>query len=242
MVAPEIHKEFILFMRKRFKLVIILFMVTTQNYLGQNVVKHYTKDSISFYLNQNKNPENKSIPINYSEAIRIALLHYPELNKTKITFRIRKKLAPLAARPRIFSIFLKPTKRKYLITISSSTIHMLKPILLVKLSFNAQIGVLGHELSHISEFNSKTGFFFVELVLKQLFSKRAIDRFEYATDMRCIEHGLGYQLLDWSTEVRQKLRLDKWGGANNPKAKRERYMNPETIISVMKAFPLPTLY
>ncbi|MGQ0827354.1 MAG: hypothetical protein ACT4ON_03050 [Bacteroidota bacterium] len=161
-------------------------------------------------------------------------MYYPELNKTKIIFRIKNKLTPLSACPTIWSMFLKSNNRKYIITISDNTIKKLRPVLLKNLSFNAQIGVIGHELSHISEYNSKKGIFFVGLALKHL-NKRNIDKCEYNTDKRCIEHGLGYQLLSWSEEVRMKLNLHQWGGIGNPNRKRERYMNPETIINVMKS-------
>ena len=62
-----------------------------------------------------------------------------------------------------------------------------------------------------------------------------MDAFEYNTDKRSIQHGLGYQLLSWSEEVRSKLNLNQWGGANKPERKRERYMNPETIKKSMQA-------
>jgi hypothetical protein len=225
-------------MQRRFKLIPILLILTKGLYLGQSVVKFYSKDSTSYYLLQSNTPTNKTIPPNYKEAIQMALTHYPELQETNIKFRIKKKLAPLAARPRTLSIFRKPAKRKYIVTISSSTIKMLCPILLQNLSFNAQVGVLGHELAHVSEYHSKGTFFFIKLVFKHIFNKRAIDRFEYNTDQRSIEHGLGFQLLSWSEEVRQKLNLNKWGGANKPNTKRERYMNPETIITVMKSLSI----
>ena len=71
------------------------------------------------------------------------------------------------------------------------------------------------------------------LIFKHL-SKKKMDTFEFNTDKRCIDHGLGFQLLSWSKEVREKLKLTRWGGAKNPEGKNERYMNPETIINVMK--------
>lgn len=62
-------------------------------------------------------------------------------------------------------------------------------------------------------------------------SKNKMDQFEYNTDMRCIEHGLGYQLLSWSQEVRQKLNISHWKGIKRLKEQgKERYMNPESIL------------
>ena len=65
-------------------------------------------------------------------------------------------------------------------------------------------------------------------------SKKSIDGFEYKTDMICIEHGLGYQLLSWSKEVRLKLNLIQWKGIKQLQENgRERYMNPESITKVI---------
>ncbi|NJN35662.1 MAG: hypothetical protein HC817_16755 [Saprospiraceae bacterium] len=108
------------------------------------------------------------------------------------------------------------------------------PILLKNLSFNAQIGVLGHELSHISDFHGRKSSFFIRLLFMQ-FSKKAMDKFENDTDRRCIAHGLGYQLLSWSEEVRHNLGIKKWRGASlSEDQKRERYMSPDSILEVLK--------
>jgi hypothetical protein len=174
--------------------------------------------------------KNKQIDSSFAPQIQGALLFYPELKNVKIKFRVKKTLVPLAARPRIWAVFQKPENRSYLITISSKTIEKLEPILLKNLSFNAQVGVLGHEISHIAEFNQKQGMYFIKLLFWQLRKKR-MDIFENNTDRRTIEHGLGYQLLSWSTEVRQNLKIKDWGGADkNGVQERERYMSPKTII------------
>ncbi|TEB40289.1 hypothetical protein D0809_31370, partial [Flavobacterium circumlabens] len=91
----------------------------------------------------------------------------------------------------------------------------LKPILLENLSFNAQIGVLGHELSHVSDYSTKGFGKMMNLLRIELLSKDKVDAFESQTDLYCIEHGLGYQLLDWSKSVRENIKLDFWRGANN---------------------------
>lgn len=230
MVKPKIHMEYMLFLPKHFKLSII-FLSTSFFCFSQGIVKEFKKDSLQYYAGSSLT-ENKIIPKEYSDQIKLVLLYYPELCKTKIKFKVKYNLAPLAAQPTLWSVFVKPSKRKYIVTISDGTIKKFNPILLKNLSTNAQIGVIGHELGHIAEYNSKRGFFFIALALKHL-SKRSMDTFEYNTDKRCIEHHLGYQLLAWSEEVRIKLNLNQWGGANSPK--RERYMNPTTIINVIKS-------
>jgi hypothetical protein len=193
-------------------------------------VKEFKPDSVDMYLKDSV--FNKTIPTQFEQQIRVALAYYPTLKQTKIIFKIKKTKSPLAAAPTFWSAFRRPSKRTYVITISSeSSVPFLNKILLDSLGFNAQIGVLGHEISHILEFNSKKSLFFIGLVLRNV-SKKSIDKFENDTDRRCIEQGLGYQLLAWSREVRGNLKIKEWRGAENlGEQKRERYMSPPTILS-----------
>ena len=216
---------------------IILFIFISNILNAQNVTKLFSTDSINIYKFSDSTFINKTIPLEFKDAIQIALQNYQELKQINIRFKIKKTKSPLSARPTILSVFRKPSKRKYLITISNLSKQEFNTILLKNLNFNSQIGVLGHELAHIQHYNSKRGIYFIGLTLKHL-NRKAIDRFEFNTDKTCIEHGLGYQLLSWSKEVRQKLDLKQWGGSNQPNGTRERYMNPETIINHMKLLPI----
>ena len=234
MALQKTHKVFISYLQKHFNyLFIVISLFLNVNYFAQTVIKEFNQDSISVYLPYATSTQNKIILSEYNNAIKIALLYYPELEKTKIKFRIRKQASPLAARPSVFAIFRKASKRKYIITISNKTGSKFSTIMLSHLSFNSQIGVIGHELGHISDYNKKHGFYFIKLLFMHL-SKKVMDKFEYHTDMCCIDHGLGYQLLSWSKEVRLKLNLVQWKGIKQlDNAGRERYMNPESIIKEM---------
>jgi Zn-dependent protease with chaperone function len=183
-------------------------------------------DDISFY-------KNKTIDTTFQQQIKIALLFYPELKNAYITFKVKKSKSPLSARPSMWAAFQKPKNRRYIVVISTKTIDRLEPILLKNLSFNAQIGVLGHELSHVADFHQRKGIYFFKLLAMQL-NRKAMDTFENDTDRRCIEHGLGYRLLAWSTEVRQNLKIKQWHGANTEGVlEKERYMSPQTIERIM---------
>ncbi|MBA2610763.1 MAG: hypothetical protein H0U95_02245 [Bacteroidetes bacterium] len=196
-------------------------------------------DSAKVYLFNCAVTKNKTIPLQYDTIVKIALLYFPELDNIKVRIRVKKQASPLTARPSISAFFRKASKRKYIITISNKTDSKFSAILLSNLSFNAQIGVIGHELSHINDYNKRYGTYFLKLLFMHL-SKNKIDQFEYNTDLRCIEHGLGYQLLSWSKEVRLKLNLIQWKGIKHLNEQgRERYMNPE---SIMKAIDQNQIY
>jgi hypothetical protein len=233
MALQKTHKDCILYLLKHFS---VFFLFSFKGY-SQISKASFQRDSIKTYLNTDSVFNHKLIPCQYSFPIKIALNYFPELRYVKIDFKVKHQISPLSARPSILSVFKRPSKRNYLITISDKTSKQFDSILFKQLTFNSQIGVMGHELSHISEYNAKRGIYFFRLLGMHL-SKKRMDRFEFATDIRCIAHGLGFQLLSWSMEVRQKLKLSRWGGSNNNHPKAERYMNPETILDYMKQFPM----
>ena len=163
----------------------------------------------------------------------VALSQYPELKNVNIKFVIAKTEVPLMASPTFWSLFRRKSKRTFQIQISEKSMDFLNPILLKNLSLNAQIGVLGHELAHISDMKSFSFWRFVGHGIKYTLSKPYGDRFEFGTDRIAIEHGFGLPLYCWSAEVRRKLNSTAFFRKQENNSKRERYMNPNTILNQM---------
>lgn len=181
---------------------------------------------------------NKQYPLQLEKQILIALSYYPELKNTPIIFRIRPRHAIGLTRTTWGGLFESPALRHYVITISESTEPALMPILFSKQTFNAQVGMIGHELAHVVQYAMKTSVELLQYVISNI-SARYVDRFEYNADAICIAHGLGYQLLEWSQYIRKAMKAEYWRGpdyVHKPK-KRERYMNPSTILSKINDDP-----
>jgi len=175
---------------------------------------------------------NKKFIRQFTLQTLIALSYFPELKKTHIRFKYKPEHSPLTTKPTFPSVLYKKSKRRFKVIISDSTVPSLQPILLKQMDFNPQIGVIGHELSHVSDFSKRSIFSLAGSGISHIFSSRYIDHFEYRTDSICIAHGLGYQLLAWSTFVRRTMQRENWEGADNVNVAvmtRERYMNPSTI-------------
>ncbi len=220
---------------------LIVFISLSMN--AQEIVKNFSP--ITFNTEQiqelkTKFGYNKIIPTQYETQILIALSYFPELKNTKIEFRLKKTNTPLSSKPKLIGLLQSAKKRKYIITISEATNSRLEPILLKNLNFNAQIGVLGHELSHVFDYRNKGFSKMTNLLIIEIFSKKQVDRFENRTDHICINHKLGYQLLDWSKSVRENLKIEYWRGADNLQymTKNERYLNPETILKTIEQSPI----
>jgi hypothetical protein len=194
---------------------------------------------LTFSLQAQNISNNKILPPGFEKEAVTALQFFPELNKTAIRFRIIETYTPLSTRPTFLSIFKKPAKRKYIITISNKTIKELSPILFHNLTDSARVGVLGHELSHVADFQKKNFWGFIRLAIKHS-SKKYQDQFEFNTDKICLNHGMAAYLLSWSKFVRSVLHIKNWRGADNIKemdAGIERYMNPETIEKYNREIP-----
>ncbi len=208
----------------------------------QMPMKNFNPDSISavfFTALKREYGNKKQYPPQFERQILLALSYYPELKNTPIEFRSRIKHTPLFTRVTWGGFFEAGTKRHFVIIISDSTENMLMPLLFKNLPFNAQVGVIGHELGHVSDFCHKTTLQIIKHVVNNV-SKKYIDRFEFNTDAICIAHGLGHQLLEWSSFVRKKMNTVNWDGpdyAHRPK-RRERYMNPSTIEKRINDDPL----
>ena len=221
----------------------VLAIIISSNCFSQNVVQTFHQDSISSQeITKLKEQfgKNKTIPKDFETQTLLALSYFPELKDIKIKFRLKNRTTPLATRPLFFSMFQASKKRTYIITISNKSTSYLNAITLKNLNFNAQIGVLGHELCHVSDYLNKGFGKMNRIGLDIIFSKKRIDTFEFNTDKSCIDHGLGYQLLDWSISVRENLKRPNWLGAVNLAAgeNSERYMNPNTITNIINNHPL----
>ncbi len=177
----------------------------------------------------------KSYPQEIEQQVLTALSYYPELKDTPIIFRFKERNTPLTSRPRFFHVFKGKRKRGYVITISTKTKDTFAPILFQNLPYNAQIGVLAHEIGHIVAYKEKSSVQVLGLAFK-LLNAKFVDAFEYDTDLTAIEHGMGHQLYDWSVYVRKALNIVEWNGITN--SGQERYMNPSTIKRHMEALDI----
>lgn len=215
--------------RRLYKSIFCLLIIISPVLL--NAMRETGVDSLKAYT------INKEIPEQYKKPILTALSHFPELKEVHIIFRIRKAYTTLATKPDFASVFKRKDHRTYIITISNKTIDTLKRLLFQNLTFEEQVGVIGHELSHVVDFNSKNFPQTVGTGTGHL-SKKYLDRMEFNTDRICIQHGLGPYLLAYSNHVRQTMHVHNWRGVDyvnkgNGNGHYERYMNPETIEKYM---------
>ncbi|HRI19911.1 MAG TPA: hypothetical protein PLA68_03115 [Panacibacter sp.] len=178
--------------------------------------------------------ENKDMPAGYEKQILFALSYFPELARTSITFKIEKSTGGIiSTRPFMGSLLMSSSKRSYLVVINDSMEGRAMPTWL-NCEINGQIGILGHELSHIIYFSKQTGLGLLGLGVAHI-STSYMDHFENKTDSVDIERGLGYQLIAWNQYLQKYFR--PMNPDFNPQPYKpgthERYMSIEHIRQVM---------
>ena len=225
----------------RISLAAICFMTVTRS-VSQSVIIEFTPDFIDSTQYEELNKEfgqNKTLLSNHRQAALIALSYYPELSDTKIKFKYRDKGAPFAARPRAWdTIFKRRAKRTYLILVRARPTQHFSSFHDHQIPFNAMVGVFGHELAHISDFRERGLFGMVNVIFGNL-SRKYLDRFEYDTDKRTIDHGLGFQILEWNTLGFTELQSrEELSSSTERMVRNERYMFPSTIKKVMASMDM----
>ena len=217
--------------RRSYKIIFFLLIITFPIIsLASN--KETCIDSLKEFRNK------KEIPPQFEKPILTALSYFPELKDVHIVFRIKKAYSGLTTKPNFAGVFKRKDHRTYIITISNETIDTLKPLLLQNLTFEQQVGVIGHELSHVVDFNSNNFPQTIGVGIGHI-SKKYLDKMEFNTDRICIHHGLGNYLLAYSKHVRETMHVHNWRGGDyvnkgNGNGKYERYMNPDTIEKTMQ--------
>jgi hypothetical protein len=167
---------------------------------------------------------NKSFPDNYKLQCLVALSYYPELDSIPIEFVFKKIKTTMASRPRVDFIVKKKDKRIYRIVINNQT-KGFEGVMFNRLSFNAQVGVIGHELAHIIDYMPKSNFSVIGIGIGYLFRKYK-KRLEHVIDQITIDHGLGFQLYEYSYHV---LNYSHASQAYK-RYKKEIYLRPREIM------------
>jgi len=186
-----------------FLFLLIAFGLGLSETKGQNkIYKVFLKSEWQQYYDSLKLNfgQNKKLIKEFELQSLIALSYYPELKNVPITFCLYNIRTTAEVRPEYYSA-IKNSNRKYVIYISKN-VHT-EGVLLKDISFNAQIGVLGHELAHILDYEGRTVKSLFGLALNYLIIKNHA-KYERSIDELAIKRGLGWQELEFSDFMENK--------------------------------------
>jgi hypothetical protein len=133
---------------------------------------------------------NKTIIPDYENSILAALMFYPSLEQVNIKFKKRAITTSMAALPSAGSIFRKKKNRQYTIIINYKE-NKRKAPLIKDVPFQARVGVLGHELGHIVDYQSKSFIRIIANGIAYSINNNFRRNLEYKIDKIAINKGLG---------------------------------------------------
>lgn len=162
----------------------------------------------------------KNVPEELQKQFTIICQAFPELRNENISLRFQSISMTMQARPNIWTVL--GGQREYFIFINTQR-HR-NGLLLEDIPFNAQIGIIAHELCHIIDYHFKSNWEIIKTGL-WYFKKRNQENYEKAIDYLVIKKGLGHQLKDWSHFVLHEAELT----AKYKKTKETFYLKPEDI-------------
>lgn len=174
--------------------------------------------------------KNKVIPERIELASLVALSYFPELQDEHIEFRFKRISSTMKAQPHPSFIFDKNNNRRYVVYLSTKNAAY-ETLTIGELSFNALVGWIGHELSHISDFTTKSKWAIMTTGLKYTSQKKKRE-YERSIDIMTIEHGLGYALYEGMEYVYGHKKLSK----SYKKNLQENYLSLDEILTYIQHY------
>ena len=217
-------------------------------FAGTAIAQHrYYKNPDSTIVKQFKDSLNRTVLLAADSSGRLlsqfnyVLGFYPKMLVGSIEVEFRNSIAVAKVKPQFSSIFKAPKDRVYKITFSRSTESTLDSVLIHKLGYNAQLGLIAMQVSHIEDFSTGGLFNFLGWYIKRL-SRRARNRMDADAELKTLEVGLGYQLLALNRENAEKLKIENWqntrGYASYVKYTRNRAMKPDMVANFISDLPI----
>jgi hypothetical protein len=186
------------------------------------------QDSLPFY--EKHFGRTKKISIRDKKlklAFYVALRHYPELKDVHMKVDLKKISATMMAQPMLGFLFHKQENRRYQIFVNKTQAN--NGMYYKDLTFNSQVGWIGHEFAHILDYSQKSNKELLVFISKYVSSKKELKKTECEADRVAIKHGLGKQLLEGTNFFYNNKRISK---AYREK-KKSYYLSPDQIVTEM---------
>jgi len=161
--------------------------------------REYDLDSIKAIIG-----DNKGLPEGFEVAAAIAYSAYPQLKEVKIDMILTQEGAPMESTMNVWTLLIPGRKnRQYRILLNDAQDTFFDPILLRSLPFDAQVGILAHELGHVVYYHKLNVFKMGKWGLRYLKSDEFRATHERTTDLMPVYHGLGSQIYQYAYFVRK---------------------------------------
>lgn len=231
-------------MRKALFLFLILYFISPIKSKAQHI---YYKNPGPEIIQQFNDSLKRVIILNADSNDLLAnqfaylLKFYPNLQVKSITVQYKTGNYVVKTNAKLSAAFKAPSQRIYKIQLSTGTHTTLDSVLIKNLSFNSQLALITHQLSLIEDLSTGGFFNFFGWYVKHL-SHRGLKRLYRDAEKKTLEVGLGYQLLTYNQEFRQRLLIDNWqntkGYSDYLKHYKDLPMKNEFVINLINDLPI----
>lgn len=164
----------------------------------------------------------KGVPASHAAVFCIVCEGYPELRETAIELQFGSIPTTMQAQPRF-----KKGGRQYKIVINNDPDF--EGIAYDDIPFNAQVGIVAHEMAHILDYELKSTRQLAGTGFRFILSKKQQAAYEKSIDALTVRKGFGYQLKDWA----QYAMYDSKASPDYKEFKRKFYLRPKQIDSLL---------
>ena len=147
--------------------------------------------------------DNKRLPPGFELAGAIAYSAYPQLKEVSVDMIMTEYGPPMMADIDVWSLFGPKGHRKYQIKLNNTQNSFFEPILLRSLPFDAQVGILAHELGHVAYYHQLNALQIAKWGLCYIRDDEFHATHERTTDLMPVYHGLGSQIYQYAHYVRR---------------------------------------
>ena len=146
--------------------------------------------------------DQKTVPEGFEKAALLAYSAYPQLKDVNIEMVLTDSGAPMESNFDLKTLFGKGENRVYRVLLNDAENTSFDPILLKNLPFDAQVGILAHELGHVAYYHQLSSLQIAKWGVMYLIDSDFRATHERSTDMMVVFHGLGNQLYSYAWYVR----------------------------------------
>ena len=159
--------------------------------------RYFDRDSLEAVVGP-----NKGLPEGFEIQALLAYSAYPELKGVKIDMVLTQEGAPMESNFNFKSLFGAGRNRHYRILLNNASNTPYDEILLKALPFDAQVGILAHELGHVAYYHRHNTLQIAKWGLSYLFYDDFHVAHEQSTDLMPVYHGMGSQIWQYAYYVR----------------------------------------
>lgn len=176
-----------------------------QTTINFKIIKDFSDRTVN-YDSLEKIYPSQQIDDRFKNVFLIVRQYFPELKNNKIDLKLKRNSSrTISAKPRV-NIFKRKKARKYFVVIKTGSDDYV-----LENELNAQIGLIGHEFSHLADYSSKTNLSLITFGIRYGLSKKFRIKTERNTDIEVVRRGLGWQLKSLhlylkSSEIDEKMK------------------------------------